>query len=48
MVRELLKDLEKENRALKNQLQDVKSSADEFEAQLNSTRLREESAKKSL
>lgn len=48
MVRELLKDLEKENRALKNQLQEVKSSADEFEAQLNSTKQREESAKKSL
>lgn len=30
MVRDLLKDLEKENRLLKNQLQEAKSSADDF------------------
>lgn len=48
MVRDLLKDLEKENRLLKNQLQEAKSSADDFQTQLNSTKLREESVKQSL
>lgn len=48
MVRQLLKDLEKENLLLKNQMQELKTSAEDFQAQLSSTKLREESIKQSL